>query len=67
MDSSSRTQTLGPLLTPLVFGCFSKPSQQQSMPSTHTLHYTLAAKRTIGRQEQGKETAGIEIKAEAWD
>lgn len=63
MDSSSSTQILGPLLSPLAFATSLKPSQQQSLPSAQTSHYILAAKGTRGRQGWGRKIGGIEIKA----
>lgn len=62
MNSSPRTQTLGPLLTGLSFTVSPKPSQQQRMPSTTTPRYTLAAKGAdVGRDEGGR-VRDIEIK-----
>lgn len=66
MAASSSTQTLRPLFTSLSLAVSLKPSQQQSVPSTHTPHYTLAAKRTIGRKGSGggqEEIGRIDIKA----
>lgn len=61
MDSNSSTQTLG--LSLVHFAASLKPSQQQSMPSTQTSHYTLATKGVKSMWGWEKKTAGIEMRA----
>ena len=61
IDSNSSMQTLSPLI--VHFAASLKPSQQQSIRSTQTSHYTLATKRVRGMWMWERKMGGIEMKA----